>query len=578
MKFFPKGAWGYALLLIVLFTLAAVATRSVVDLVGERFCLPDDVSSVQAVSLAIWLLTMGFMFLAGALGLWAISATAEYESRHRIAKMVTSMNNLSDGLLAVDQHGYVRGANPAVRRLATGSFASGRKVSLSSLFPNLAGDELKRLLNKKFPCEIEWESVRSRPDDGQDSGLQILRLRSQPAEGLNLIFVSDITEKHTTAMRQHQLAKLHLLGRIAGGVAHDFSNILSAISGHAALMLRFGGDRHSMTDSLNVIMNETQRGVRLSGQLLALSRSSDVTERSCANIAENVGEAAELLRVALPADWSVALDLEGSFPPVSLSSAQIVQIVLNLGLLVSDALKKTGKLSIQLKRPVQDSASVAPPDFNRFAALVVISASAGAEDKPRASFTIYQACSVLDTSGVIPSVVRTIVEDAGGRLDEIYAGGGGMVYCVYLPLQSVVLRPDFGQEWPRTGRLNSADLRQWKIIMASGEHKMGWLEKMLADSGAAVERKATVDALLGAVDSDRRPEMIIMEKTLFGAEADSILRAIHKICPRTGLVIISRYPEEEALRETEGYVFIEPDADEDTWLNAILKTRQSLKT
>jgi len=580
MKFFPKGAWGYALLLVVLFSLAAVATMSVVDLVNERFLLPGYERSVQDVSLAVWLLTMGFMFLAGALGLWGISATAEYESRHRIAKMVSAMNNLSDGLLAVDHQGRVRGANPAVRRLASRHFLPGKSISLAAIFPALAADDLKRLLSKKLPCEIELESVHSPSLDGEDPGLQMLRLRSQPVEGLNLIFVSDITEKHTASMQQHQVAKLQLLGRIAGGVAHDFSNILSAISGHAALMLRFGADQQrSLGDSINVIMNETQRGVRLSRQLLALSRSSDSGGRSSANLAESVGEAVELLRVALPADWKIESEAAGPFPAVSLSSAQIVQIVLNLGLFVADALRKPGRLAIQLKSPGQECLEL--PDrqrgAGRLAAVILISASdAPAAEVPEESFTKQTAAAgMIDTIGVIPSVVRTLGEEAGGSLDEIYAGGDRIVYRVCLPRQSLAFQPVLGvaRLHPKT----TQDMSRLNILLAAAGHKFRWLEKMLAGLGASVERRTAIAEVLGAIDSDRKPGIIIAEKTLFGSEANGLFRAIRKISPRTALVIISDRPEEEELQEAEGCVFMEPGADEEQWLNAVLRLQKFLK-
>ena len=209
MKLFPRGAWGYAILLVILFSIAAIATKQVIDLTTERFILPEYEHAVQGFSVAIWLLTMGLMFLAGALGLLAISTTAEYESRHRIARIVNAMNYLSDGLLALDYQGYVKGANPAVRKLVPGHISGFKKRAINEIFPSLRDEDMKRLLNRNNPCEMEVEC--SNP-----SGLRILRLRSQPAEGLLLLFVSDITEMHSANLRQQQTAKLQLLGRIAG--------------------------------------------------------------------------------------------------------------------------------------------------------------------------------------------------------------------------------------------------------------------------------------------------------------------------------------------------------------------------
>lgn len=575
MKFFPKGAWNYAVLQVILFSLAALATKSVVDLACERL-LPAYEQSAQEISLAIWLLTMGLMFLAGALGLWGISATAESESRSRIAGIVSAMNNLVDGLLALDYQGCVKGANLAARQLADRPFTIGRKIPVSSIFPALSAGNLRRLLNKFSPVEVEIESAIG-------GGLRRLRLRSQPAEGLVLVFVSDITEMHTATQQQQQSAKLQLLGRIAGGVAHDFSNILSGISGHAALMQRFREDQRARDDSLGIIINETQRGVRLSRQLLALSRSSDPGVQPHSNLVENISQAEELLRVALSAAWKVATEVNGTFPPVPFSASQIVQIVLNLGLLAADSFKKPGGLMIRLQTPAavyqaeknppaQDLASPGL-DFSRYAAVIVISASAAEEDAgaaiPPAPLA---AAGTVDTTGMIPSVVRTLIEEAGGRLDALSAGRAQVIYRVCLPYVSRASQPEFK---PDQQILKSIpDLGQMKILLACEEHKFKWLGKMLAGLGAAVEKKTDMGAVFLAIDSGSRPDVIIADKNLFGSEADSLLKAVRKICPLSGLIIISRHPENEALYQQPGFIFLEPVSNEAAWLNAVLRSRR----
>jgi len=617
MKLFPRGAWSYAVLLILLFSIAAIATKQVIDLTTERFILPEYEQSVQGFSAAIWLLTMGLMFLAGALGLLAISTTAEYESRHRIAKIVNAMNYLSDGLLALDYQGHVRGANPAVRKLAPGHIAGFKKGAINEIFPSLADEDIKRLLNRDNPCEIEVECYNP-------SGLRILRLRSQPAEGMLLLFVSDITEMHSANMRQQQVAKLQLLGRIAGGVAHDFSNILGAISGHVSLIQRLGDDKRSFNDSIEVILNETQRGVRLSRQLLVLSRSSESDGQSSGNLVENVREAEELLKVALSAVWQVEAQVEGVFPIVPLSPVQIVQIILNLALLSADALKKPGKLLIQVKQPDSLSQDIRRPGFAKgsaeasFAAIITISASADLPSPAEAGFAKagpeacpalardagkimvpqMQAClggassgdlsaialrapaevwvgamGMIDTTGVIPSVVRTLIEEAGGRLDELYASSVKSLYRVCLPHASKIQR---SYMTPLKSVIKGPfRLKQWKILLASSNNKFAWLEKTLQGLGAVVEKKSSIEAVLGVIDSDRKPDVIIADKRIFGDNAQSLLKAVRKISPNSGVVIMSGRPEEEDLRNDPGFIFLEAASGEDAWLDAIVRSRQT---
>ena len=581
MKFFPRGAWRYALLLVVLFSIAAIATWQVIDFITERFLSPENERAVQGFSVAVWMLTMGLMFLAGALGLLAMSTMVEQESRHRIARVVNRMNYLSDGLLALDYLGHIRGANLAIRALAQINLADGKRGRIGDIFPALTEDDMRRLLNRNNPCEIETL---------YPSGLRMLRLRSQPAEGLILVFVSDITEQHATKMRQQQNAKLQLLGRIAGGVAHDFSNILSAISGHAVLIQRFGGDKNAVDNSIGIIFDETQRGVRLSRQLLVLSRSSGYEGQSSANLAENIREAKELLSVALSAEWELKCEANGTFPVVPLSPVQIVQIVLNLGLLAADALKKPGRIEITLKRP--DGLA---GDFASYAAIITILATlepsgdlsaiaserrrmpgdasadldaGGADSVPRPSSVM----GMIDTTGVIPSVVRALIEDAGGTLAELFASSGKSLYRICLPhasklndlthIKSVIKGPIL--------------LNQWRILLASADKNLDWLVKTLSDLKAVVERTGTIDALLNAIDRERKPSVIIVDTNLFGDDTNGLLKAMHKIAPDSGMVVICRKPGDKELGRVHGHVVLDSDSLEEAWLDAIVKCRQSV--
>ena len=173
MKLLPQGSWGYAVLMVLLFSIAAIATKEVIDFVTERVqAAGQNGESTHEFGAAIWLLTMGLMFLAGALGLLAVSTVAEQESRHRITRIVNSMNHLPDGLLAVDYQGIIRGANSSARKLALNL----KKKKLPELFPLLKLTEMQQLLNPNIPAEIETEHERN-------SNVRMLRLRSQPAEG-----------------------------------------------------------------------------------------------------------------------------------------------------------------------------------------------------------------------------------------------------------------------------------------------------------------------------------------------------------------------------------------------------------
>ena len=112
MKFLPKEAWRYAFLLIILFAIAAVTVHEILEYLRE----PLSAEHFRVISFLMSALTLGFMLIAGAFGLWAIRFSAEAESRRRIGRFVDAMDYLSDGILTLDGKGQITGSNPVFEK------------------------------------------------------------------------------------------------------------------------------------------------------------------------------------------------------------------------------------------------------------------------------------------------------------------------------------------------------------------------------------------------------------------------------------------------------------------------------
>lgn len=563
MNFLPKSTWRYAVLIVVLFAIVAVASSFIISFMGDQ--IPDIryAPIIRQLSVAIWLLTMGFMFLSGALGLWMIRSAAEIESRRRIGRFVDAMDYLSDGLLVLDREGRVTGSNPAARRLAPRAIPERGDVTLRDIFLCLTERDGAHLLDSRHPREIERHCAYSH-------GLRTLRFRSQPAEGVILILVSDVTDVRFQEMRQKQLAQVQLVGRIAGGVAHDFNNILCAIAGHATVLPRFEKDTDAFKRSLDIIVDETQRGAKLSRQLLELSRSGGGGEPS-ARLAQDLQEAATLLRVALSPAWTVKTAITGAYPTVPLTAAQIEQVVLNLGLLAVDAQARPGTIVISLDKP-------GPGHLldvgDQFAAVILISAEGSEAARSAPAVVPSPLTSALDDSGVIPSVVRSLVEEARGRMDHLTAAGGLCVYRVCLPHLEV----ENEEETTTAGAAAEAAglhavLAHWRVLLGGPDRAWGEVERRLREWGTQIEKHDTIAALLAGVQSDLPLDAMLIDKGILGAEADGLLKAILKLCPRVGVVVLSEAPDAESPALREAIVFQPHAAEPEQIIRAMIEAR-----
>jgi two-component system, cell cycle sensor histidine kinase and response regulator CckA len=565
LRVFRAGMWRYALLIVLLFIIAGLASSETISSITALLVdaqkgsdIPDEIT-MRIVTVPILALTMGFLFLAGALGIWAIRSTAIIEGRRRVGRFVDAMDYLSDGLLAVDRSGRVTGSNPAARGIAGPGAGAGSGRTLRDYFPYLSEEDLAVLEDASAPQEVEC--VSREPDR-----LRAFRFRSQPSEDMNLILVSDVTRQKADEMRGRQVARLQLIGRIARGVAHDFNNILCAISGHASLLSRQRTEGDSV--SLKAIIKESQRGAALAGQMLDLSRTG-VKGSPCASFAEHVEKAASLLRVALSADWHVIADVQGNFAAVPLTDIQVEQVIVNLGLIASDELDKPGVLHIRVREP-----SIEPlMNLGKEAAAVALISAYGTQPDLSDIMVHPEAQTTAEEAGVIQSVVRSVIEEVGGRIDVIVTPGNHHSFRFSLPpFSASERRMSAMASIPEELRMYLAG---WKVLLAvSGREGFKNIEEHLKETGMAVTVTEDIVSALQHVEADRELSAIVCDRRVLGEEADALLRAIIKLRPRAGLVVLCSAPESMLASLKSDIVFEPLSVTPETILQSLLHSRE----
>jgi nitrogen-specific signal transduction histidine kinase len=518
-------------------------------------------SAMGGVRLTIYALTMGFLFLVGALGLWTIRFGAEIEGLRRVGRFVDEMDYLPDGLLAVDKKGRITGINPSARAMA--GRPPEKHDGVRDLFPALTDKDVTRLSDTRRPREVE-KPLRSM------YGKRTWRFRSQPSEDMNLILISDVTDEKAQEMRRRQITTLQMIGRVARGVAHDFNNILCAISGHASLL----GMPESLSEndriSLQAINEEAERGASLAAHLLQLSRARKEDEPAD-RLDEHVDKAGGLLRVGLASAWEVITDHDRDFPIVPLSPIQIEQAVLNLGLLAADELESPGIVRIEARKPsAHKSLAEVSEDYG---AVVLISARPVDAPEEEGEVLSEVAQTTGEEAGVIQSVVRTMLEEVGGQLDVLLRPDGHHTYRLCMPT--------FG------GERKGAPLRvpdelatymgHWKVFVAlPDDEEAAGLVKHLESMGTAVESATDIVGALSKVEREEPFTAMVFDKDLLGAEAeaDGLLRAIIKLQPSAGIVVLCKNTDTVPSSLTGDVVFEAKHAAADGIVEAMIRAKQ----
>ena len=552
MRFFRREVWSYAVLLIILFCIASLATRQTISYVESQLQPGGDADIASAL---IWALTLGFMLIAGAFGLWAIKFSAEAESRRRIGRLVDAMDYLSDGLLVVDRKGRVTGSNPAAAKFLM-STPTDRHL-LRDILPALSADDATLLIETDEPNEIECNSM-------SDSGPHLLRLRSQPSDDLIVIVISDITKMNAQRLHSRQMARLQLIGQLARGVAHDLNNLLSGISGHASLLPRLRPGTPEMALSLEAIAQASEQGVAMAGHLLELAQPVALRQTTDA-MGERVSMAISILRDALPANWRVEESIEEQIPPVSLSGTQVEQIVLNLGLLAADAVGAPGVLKVSLGLPGPKAFFNVGDGFG-----VVILVTAGTQDTVPASDSGETAVmDVSRESGVIQSVIHSMIEEAGGLLYNLTAPDRTVIYRVALP------RRMFAAQEQVAGIPDDvkAYLSHWGVLFARPARAYGALDRRLTDLGVRLTTVDNVISALARIEEDKNIDVMILDKYLLGQEAKGLLKAILKLQPTAGIVVLCDDPASESEGLAPDVIFVEAHADPNKAIVSLVEAR-----
>jgi len=175
-----------------------------------------------------------------------------------------------------------------------------------------------------------------------------------------IVNARDITESQRLEEQLQQALKMEAIGRLAGGIAHDFNNILGAILGFAGFLVQDLPPGSPVHEFAQRIVSAGERGKDIVQQILAFSWRGDL-ERAPHDLRQILRDAEPLLRASVPASTALYLEIEGDGLVAEVNAGQMTQILLNLCINASDALKgEAGRVTISASRKLADTEIPAP--------------------------------------------------------------------------------------------------------------------------------------------------------------------------------------------------------------------------
>ena len=235
--------------------------------------------------------------------------------------------------------------------------------------------------------------------------------------------------------------KMEAVGQLTGGVAHDFNNVLTVISGNLRLLADLPGHNFStdMREMLNDALSAADDGARLTSRLLAFSRISE-PHRQLIDINSVVDDFAELLRSTLGGGVDVDTRLADDLARLHLDRSAFGNALMNLSLNANDAMPDGGRLTFSTRSGcIEAGAGSGVAIIEPTPCVIVEVADTGcgmsADVLARATEPFFTTKNLDEGSGLGLSMVYEFIRECGGDLKISSTPGAGTTIALYLPLQ-----------------------------------------------------------------------------------------------------------------------------------------------
>ena len=284
--------------------------------------------------------------------------------------------------------------------------------------------------------QIELRGLRA---DGSEFPFELTVRRTSADNRAELTgFFRDITERRALEEQLRQSQKLEAIGRLAGGVAHDFNNILMSIMGAADLLLMQLEPDDAAREEASEIKQAVERGAGLTRQLLAFSRRQATRTRLFA-LGDVVRGMDTMLRRLIGPEIDFEIVVPAEPLRVVADSGQIEQCVMNLVVNARDAMPEGGRVTVRLDEVELDedgAAAFVDGRPGRYARLSVADTGTGMDQATRAKLfePFFTTKEQGKGTGLGLSIVYGIVKQSGGYITVTSEIGRGATFLIYLPI------------------------------------------------------------------------------------------------------------------------------------------------
>jgi len=354
----------------------------------------------------------------------------------------TASDQVGEAIVITDHEGTIQYVNPAFEELA--GYLREEVVGKNPRVLNSAkqDESFYQELWKTISSGNTWEGrfVNKRKNGTlYTEEASISPVRDAAGKIVNYVAVKrDITEQLQLESKFRQSQKMETVGQLAGGVAHDFNNILSSIMCYAGFIARELLPNDPKLKDVKGIITSAERAAALTGQLLAFSRRQILAPK-VVDLNRLTGGMTRMLRRVIGEEIKLEVKLRSSACTVNVDSGQIEQVIMNLALNARDAMPGGGTITLgtEIINPPEEFFDTHPElSKGSLACLTVRDTGCGMNKEVKSHIfePFFTTKEQGKGTGLGLSTVFGVVKQSHGEIEVESEPGKGSVFTVYLPL------------------------------------------------------------------------------------------------------------------------------------------------
>ncbi|MCW2313032.1 PAS domain-containing hybrid sensor histidine kinase/response regulator [Rhodoferax antarcticus] len=479
------------------------------------------------------------------------------QSKTHLAAII---NSSLDAIICVDRQQRIIVFNPTAATL----FRCPAEQALGRMLADFLPDAVRALSYSEITSHAQLGEMSGITTAGDAVPLDIsLSFEHHPDGDIVTIFALDLTaqkkmEAHRQALESQlrESQKMQAIGTMAGGIAHDFNNIISAILGNVELAREDAQLDSAVATSLTEIDKAGRRARDLVRQILTFSRN-EPPHRVSLQLADVIMETTRLLKVTLPPQVDLVMDIQPDTPPVMADATQIEQVLLNLctnAIYAIGRCKGTIRVALDYsKRSHQATGERRGGLRGQHIKLTVGDTGTGMSETvlQRVFEPFFTTKPVGQGTGLGLSVVHGIMRAHQGSVSVKSVPGQGSVFTLYFPFSNDAAQPESIMPAPAAPTATAPNGTGQKVMYVDDDEALVFLvRRLLTRRGYVVSTFTNPKLALQALRADpAQADLLVTDFNMPGYSGVDLIRDVTALRPDLPMALASGYVTPEIERD-----------------------------